>query len=112
MSHNIKEDPRGCFTQAEQTVMLNNAVAMAKLPAGGAIPEARLSALRKFSEAILETIEELQDEGHLRPQESVFALQSLALMVQLKYVTGNAQLPTGVVSAETLAAIKRLVSRK
>lgn len=108
-------DGRPTFTRAELTLLLNNTCAALKRPAGfepSGIPEARLTDLRRLAEAFLETIEELESEGHLRWEESVYALTSLALMIQLSRVNGKETLPRGVVSQDTLDSIKKLIGVK
>lgn len=94
--------------------MLNNAVAMARRPAGWSdgIPDSRLSDLRRFAEAVLDTLKDLFNQEVLRGEEAVFALLCLAQFTHMQHVVGSHKMPMGVVSAETLAAVKKLLDRK
>ena len=108
-------DTGGVFTRAEITTFLNNLVVMARKPPGwertDGVPDKRLGQLRKVAEALLETLRELVDGDALRWEEAVLTLVVLAEMIQIMYINGSASVPTGVVSADTLAAIKRLIKR-
>lgn len=114
-SSNKLDANKTVFTLVEVTTLLNNAVTMCRRPAGfepDGIPASRAVDLRKFAEALLDTVEELIGEEYLRPQEAVFALVSLALMIQMKHVNGSAARPTGVVSQRTLDAIKAFLKEE
>lgn len=100
------------FSRAEISTLLGNLATITSRPVGWpveGIPNIRLTNLKKFAEAVLETIQELEGDGSLRWEEAVYSLVGLAFVIQIRYVNNSEVIPNTVVSKATLDKIRALV---
>ena len=81
------------FSARDLGAVLNNAVAMAKMPATGEIPALRMRNLAAYALALTAPVKEDVDAELLRPEEAVFILASASLLVHAQFVQKTDKLP-------------------
>lgn len=83
---------------------LNNAMALARTPASGAIVEGRMRRLSAYALALISPLEKDLAEELLAPHEAVFILASAAMMAHALYVQKTDKLPMLVDARKILEA--------